>query len=140
MIFPEGFSTVGGISKFKRGAFNSLLPVQPVVLKQHASTVYIGCYSSADHCTFIASMCTLGVSKMVVDIMPAFIPNEHLFKSRPDVPKWEAFADAVREAMLEHSQLKRSDMTYTKSREYMAYFQKNDKFAWSKSFDKDAKK
>ena len=67
--------------------------------------------------------------------MPAFIPNDFLYESRPDSPKWEAFADAVREAMLKHSHLTPSDMTYTKSREYMAYFQKDDKFTWDKSFD-----
>ena len=138
-IFPEGFSTIGGISKFKRGAFNSLNPVTPVCLKQLPATVYIGCYSSADHCPMIARMCTLGINRMQVDVMPSFIPNEFLFAQRPDTPKWEVFADAVREAMLEHSQLKPSDMSYTKSREYMAYFQKHDKFAWSKSFDKDKK-
>ena len=57
-IFAEGFSTIGGISKFKRGAFNSLNPVRPVILKQNLSTVYIGCYSIQQHFTFIASMCT----------------------------------------------------------------------------------
>ena len=87
-IFSEGLCSIGGIAKLRRGAFNSLRAVQPIVLLQEPGLVYLGCYSSNDHCPILAGMCTLALSKFKVISLPPFIPNDHLYSGRPDTPKW----------------------------------------------------
>ena len=136
MIFPEGFFTVGGLAKFKKGAFNSLCAVTPIILRQINSCVYLGAYASNDHCPIIANMCTLAFSKMRVTTFPPFVPNEYLFNTRPDVPKWEVYADAVREMMLEKSGLKPSDATYSQVKEYVNLMQGKGTAPWSRDFKK----
>ena len=60
VIFAEGLCTNNtGIAKFKRGAFESLTAVTPCVIRQHASTVFVGLYSCNDHVTMITAMCTM---------------------------------------------------------------------------------
>lgn len=90
-----------------------------------------------DHCPIIAKMCTLSFSTVSVTYLPAFVPNEHLFSQRPDTPKWEVFADAVREAMCEVSTLKPCNATFAETREYMAKIQGKQDFAWHTSFKQD---
>ena len=133
-IFAEGLCTVGGIAKFKRGSFNSLCAVQPNVILQEPGLVYIGCYASSDHCPIIAGMCTLTRSKFKVISLPPFVPNDYLYNQRPDTPKWEVFADAVREVMLKRSGLKPSDATLPQVKDYIKLMQGKGTAPWTRDF------
>ena len=97
----------------------------------------MGCYAAHEHCPIIANMCTLAVSKMRVTRLPPFVPNDYLFSTRPDVPKWEVFADAVREAMLANSKLKPSDATYAQCKEYCSLMQGKGTAPWSRNYKKE---
>ena len=136
VIFAEGLCTNGsGIAKFKRGAFESLTAVTPCVIRQHASTVYVGVYSSNDHVTMITAMCTMKPSKVIITEMTPFVPNEYLFRQNPDKPKWEAFADAVREAMCEQSGLVKANPVFSEVKEYVKIMQGSHGWApWSRNF------
>ena len=104
------------------------------MLLQEPGLVYIGCYSSNDHCTIIAGMCTLALSKFKVVSLPPFIPNAHLYSKRPDSPKWEVFADAVREVMLERSGLRPSDATLPQVKDYIKLMQGQGIAPWTRDF------
>ena len=108
--------------------------MQPTVLLQDPGLVYIGCYSSNDHCTIIAGMCTLALSTFKAISLPPFIPNEHLYSKRPDTPKWEVYADAVREVMLERSGLRASDATLPQVKDYIKLMQGKGTAPWTRDF------
>ena len=68
-------------------------------------------------------MCTLAVSTVRVKNCPTFVPNEYLFNTRPDVPKWEVYADAVREVIIQQTGFKPVDVTFADVKEYTALMQ-----------------
>ena len=66
--------------------------------------------------------------------MTPFVPNEYLFRQNPDTPKWEAYAEAVREAMCEQSGLAKADPTFPEVKEYIKLMQGHGWAPWSRNF------
>ena len=61
----------------------------------------------SDHIPLILHMCTFRWSTLEIISLPPFVPNEHLF-NHPEykhLPKWEAYAEAVRDVMCHYSGL-----------------------------------
>ena len=101
-IFPECTTTNGrALLPFKKGAFNSLLPVKPCFAKFDHGIVS----PTYDVISFwpliILMVSSLGFYKSTLHIMPEFEPNEHMFSkyANKGTEKWEIYAWCVRDAM-----------------------------------------
>lgn len=116
VIFPEGATTNGtGLIKFKKGAFASLLPVQPHVLKYKTLR---GQPQHGDHTNYLLWMCFIVSTiyfSMNLSELPTFAPNDYFWQNHWDSSKeqkWEAYARAIREIMADFGdfQLHNSEM------------------------------
>ena len=125
MIYPEGATTNGeALVYFNKGAFASLRPVQPIVLKYwtlgkiKASQDVLGI---SNHLNVIGL--ALAITLRVIEL-PVFAPNEYFWKhhwQQGKEEKWEAFARVTRQIMAEVGGFKLSDLHM------------QDKFAYKKA-------
>ena len=123
LIYPEGATTNGeALVYFNKGAFASLRPVQPIVLKYwtlnniKASQDVLGI---ANHLNVIGM--AIAVTLKVTEL-PVFTPNEYFWKhhwQEGKEEKWEAFARAVRQIMAEAGDFKLSDLTMQDKFDYI---------------------
>jgi len=102
VIYVEGGVSNGtGLMQFKKGAFHSLRPVTPMVMKFE-----FGCVNPAFTLDIlpliILNLSLISYQHCEVNLMPAIYPNEYLFETHKDKgsEKWEIYAWAVRDAML----------------------------------------
>ena len=125
VIFSEG-STHNNryLNAFKRGAFEALRSVMPLVIHYDVSNCDI--HPFGDVCTdaqiFVMFCSCFQMCTVTVTLFPPFQPNEHLFKQHADKgeEKWEIFAWAIRKFMIDHSHL--GDKTQ-QLRQKMPYWQ-----------------
>lgn len=102
-IYPEGTQTNGKtLIPFKKGAFFSMLPVTPVVIKygfneKGGVSPAWDCFPFGSHCFFLHAM--IGRISCDITILPDFKPNEYLLRTHRDKGKedWEIYAWAVRD-------------------------------------------
>lgn len=123
-VFAESFSTNGKfMCRFKQGAFCSLLPVQPMVLK------YSGYPEPPTQCCLIMSWSMIyalfGTLYTYHErlVLPPFIPNDYMFEKFKDkgTEKAHIYAWCVREAMSKASGIPTDDSaTFMSKFEYMA--------------------
>lgn len=111
-IFAEGTTSNGKyIMPFKKGAFYSLLPVQPIVLQYRGfpGTPDMGCQNQFDFSLFFP-FANLFLQQFLYEL-PPFIPNDYLFETHKDkgTEKWEIYAWAVRDAMSKASGIPKCD-------------------------------
>lgn len=115
-IFPEG-STSNGTSmlKFKKGAFMNLRAIKPHFTKYWVLNPGISpCHGDAisfvahTYLTIHSMLCIYTLHEM-----PVFEPNEYFWKNHWDgkEEKWEAFARAVRQVMIETGGLNSTEST-----------------------------
>ena len=141
LIFPEGFTSNNTtINKFRRGGFESLCAVMPLVIKYHTPTVFPGNQTMLDHIPLVLHMCTLDIDRCEIICLPPFVPNEYLF-SHPDykhLPKWEAYAEAVRDVMCHYSGLGKSDVSLQTFKNYnQEMVGKKGQLSWNNKFKSD---
>ena len=124
LVFPEGTVTAGKhVMKFKKGAFNSLLPVKPLIINTVTSDSFhhsVGSAGLLPH--YIHSLCYLWHVIEVTEL-PVMIPNEHMFayysnKNPAITEKWEIFAEVARDIICECSHMEKSEMTFRDSCNY----------------------
>ena len=112
MIFPEGTTTSGRhILRFKKGAFNSLLPIKATFLHPNLNDNYhLACGSSDVGMNFVRSLAHLYLKAEYIEL-PIISPNEYMYKNFTHFgkEKWEIFAGVTREIMCELGDFKKSD-------------------------------
>ena len=123
-IYPEGATTNGThLIQFKRGAFQSLLPVKPFVNKITTLSGVSAVHGDASTLlAYINILVHCVLTFYTTFEMPVFEPNEYFWKNHWDgkEEKWVAYARAVRTLMAETGGLKLSNssmedkMTYKK--------------------------
>lgn len=107
-IFPEGTMTNGkDLLEFKRGAFLSLLPVQPTILKHPYKNFSHDCGVLLLLPIAVMLGCEMATRGIDICQYPLFSPNDYLFteykKTLPGhekMEKWEVYATAVRDFMI----------------------------------------
>lgn len=111
LIYPEGATSNGiGLLKFKKGAFASLLPVQPYTTDSHSLNLSL----AINYCMFVTAHSLplipfsdfFGNGKTLkLDIYPVFAPNDYLWEhhQKEGEKKIDTYIRVVREIMLEHS-------------------------------------
>ena len=106
MVFAEGGTTNGtAIMKFKKGAFHSEKTVKPIYLEYSFGTVNPAFDTIQFFVLAIFNLSSPGGIHCTVNKLPNFTPNEFLFENHKDKGKerWEIFAWAVRDALLDVS-------------------------------------
>ncbi len=115
--------------EFKQGAFVSLLPVKPVVLKYEFDMMSNTYDVVPFFPLFIMQSCASNF-KAVVHDLPPFVPNEYLFKkyAASGKEKWQIYAESVREVMAKAGGLRLESMPYSEKFNYeveMGYKREN---------------
>ena len=111
MIFPEGCESNGKcLLPFKRGAFEGLKPVQPLILKQTPNTVNQS-YDCITLWPLVFLVLSNWTNRFEKSFFPAFIPNDYLFTTHADKgkEKWEVYAWAVRDLMAKEGKFEKHD-------------------------------
>ena len=126
IVFAEGGTTNGqNLIKFKKGAFASLKPVKPLVVREWS---LVGSATRGDvmgiwHWSFlIPFMCVFYTAEMLE--MPVFEPNEYFWKKywdgKNEEDKWKVYSEAVRKAMAKCGGFKLSESTQEDKMAYKA--------------------
>lgn len=117
VLFAEAVNNNGSaLLRFRRGAFQSLNPVCPHVIKVEfmGSHTYVNpTFDVIPYRTLLIFMFAgLGLYKATLLELPVFIPNDYLWenhKGKEGDEKWSNYAWAVRDAMCKAGDLKKSD-------------------------------
>lgn len=121
LIFPEGTTTSGKhLIKFKRGAFDSLLPIKPYIIKAK-NKIFDTCTGSTDlGVHFVIFLCFLFHSYEIIDL-PVIEPNEFMIKNTNNVDDGdsvEKFIEVTRNIMSEISGFDKSEKGVRDNFEY----------------------
>ena len=123
LIFPEGTTTSGRhILTFKKGAFNSLLPIKPTFIHPNmGKKFHIGCGASHAGFSYLRALCQL-YNKVEYVELPILTPNEYMFTnfSSYGKEKWEIYAEVAREIMCTLGNFKKSNMGIKDSFRYIS--------------------
>jgi len=126
MIFPEGTTTSGRhLLPFKRGAFNSLLPVKATFIHPNLyEDFHIGVGSSDAQINYLRTLSNL-YNKVEYFELPVMTPNEYMYKNFTHLgkEKWEIFAEVCREIMCELGEFKKSEYGLKDSFRYCSCIQ-----------------
>lgn len=127
LIFAEGGTTNGtAILKFKKGAFFAEKPVTPVVMK-YQYVFFNPAFDTIDFLSLVLLHLCLACFKCTIQVMPDFKPNDYLFETHANQGKdrWEIFAWAIRDSMINAGNLKPCDIPMKQKILYEKYMQKN---------------
>ena len=135
IIYPEGSQSNGtSLLTFKKGAFVSMLPVTPVVLKY--KYMENGVNPAWDSMPFLAQaplQFCYGLYSVTVHILPPFVPNEYLLKKHADKgsEEWEIFAWAVRDIMAKFGNFRKDESSLKDKLAYKDFMAGNyDQFTY----------
>ena len=110
LVFPEGTTTNGKyISKFKKGAFISLLPVKPLIV-----IPYKGFPTSTNRFFFFIRTVATFKIKIQFAELPIIRPTDYMFEKYKDYgkEKWEIYANVVNKMYSEIGGFRQSDITF----------------------------
>ena len=131
IIFPEGTTTSNRhIMKFKKGAFNQLLPIKPVLIKGNQNKdFHVGCGNSdvfVNYMRFLARPFT----KVEYIELPIMKPTSFMYEkySYMGNEKWEIFAEVAREIYCEVGGFEKTNMTLRDSCRYSKCLEKRKFF------------
>ena len=112
MIFPEGTTTSARhLITFKKGAFNTLLPIKPTIIHPNMDSKYhVSAGSSHTGFNHLRSLCQL-YNKIEYIELPIMTPNEYMYTnfSTYGKEKWEIYAEVAREIMCTLGNFKKSN-------------------------------
>jgi hypothetical protein len=121
LVFAEGGTTNGtGIMKFKKGAFHSEKTVQPIFLRYSFGTLNPAFDTIPFTALVVFTLSTPGGMHCEVNKLPNFKPNEYLFDKNTEqgTQRWEIFAWAIRDIMLDASGMEACDYPLSEKNEY----------------------
>lgn len=121
VLFPEGTTTSGrNILRMKKGAFYSLLPVKPVMVRVHQEDeIILAVGSSNIVVNYFRSICFLYHRIEFIDL-PVIIPTEYMFEKYKDLgeEKWMVYAGVVQKMYCEIGGFKESNKNLRDSLRY----------------------
>lgn len=123
IIFPEGTLTNGKcLLKFKRGAFDSYLPVKPYLLKNNNSKEYFSTCSGSMNVGLhlIISLCHIYNDLELYDL-PVIEPTEYMiekYSTQDCNDKVEVYMEVTRSIMSEIANLEKSNKGYKEHYDY----------------------
>jgi hypothetical protein len=133
MIFPEGTVTSGKhVLKFKKGAFYSLLPLKPLIIKTNLwDQFHLSVGSAGLLVHLIRTLCHLYHDVEILEL-PIMAPTPFMYenysKMHPEIKEnWEIFAEVAREIYCNVGNFEKSDKTLRDSKEYSDTIHKRKK-------------
>jgi 1-acyl-sn-glycerol-3-phosphate acyltransferase len=128
MIFPEGTTTSNrDIITFKKGAFEALLPIKPMMIKGNEDKDYhVGCGNSDVVINYLRGLCRL-YQKIEYIEMPVMKPTKYMYENYKEFgnEKWEIYAKVSREIYCELGGFNRSKNTIRDNFRYSECMSKN---------------
>ena len=113
VIFPEGTcSCCRNILRFKKGAFYSLLPVKPMILRiNQRSSFHLSVGASNVVLHYVKNLCHF-INTIDYTILPTVRPVDYLFEHNQHLgkEKWQIYANVVRKIYSEVGGLVEVDM------------------------------
>jgi hypothetical protein len=122
-IFPEGTVTSGRhMLKLKRGAFQSLLPIKPILFKIDENSeisISVGVLKFWFH--YILFQCYFYHNFRVVEL-PIIAPTDFMFANYSHLgkEKWEVYSNVVREIYCECGNLQKSNKSFNDMLDYLS--------------------
>jgi 1-acyl-sn-glycerol-3-phosphate acyltransferase len=114
-VFAEGTTSNGqSLLEFKKGAFMAERAVTPVVIK-YEGDMLDNSYDVIPFLPFfILHMSSFNFNAVIYEL-PAFIPNEYLYKKAASTGKerWQVFSESVRDIMSKGASLKLTTQDFT---------------------------
>ena len=129
MIFPEGCTTNGEtLINFRRGAFEGMAGVQPVIMKWESLYFKPG-IGIIPLAYILAFQCCQPYSTLHAKVLPIFYPNEYFCKTHKeaDKPLWVTFMETSRKIMSKYGDIPMSHNTLEDKFEFQQ---------WMKAFKK----
>jgi 1-acyl-sn-glycerol-3-phosphate acyltransferase len=121
LIFPEGTVTNGHeIIKFKKGCFNALLPLKPLICDTRHPEFELGCGSIDLFPHFARTLCYLYHTVTFTEL-PVVNPTDYMFsnyKNKEITEKWEIYSEVVRDIYCEAGKFGKSNQHYRDGQEY----------------------
>ena len=110
LVFPEGTTTNGKyIARFKKGAFISLLPVKPLMVKPCERFVL----QTNKYFSFVRTLASFKLKVQFADL-PIIKPTEYMFEKNKDLgkEKWEIYANVVNKIYAEIGGFKQCNIRF----------------------------
>jgi len=112
LVFPEGTTTSGThLIRFKRGAFSSLLPIKPFLIKKNLKEFDVATGGIDLFIHFVMFQCHMYHNFEIIEL-PVITPTEKMFKNFEDksiTDKAEIFSEVTRFIMAEVGNLEISN-------------------------------
>jgi 1-acyl-sn-glycerol-3-phosphate acyltransferase len=121
-LYPEGTTTNGRkIIEFKKGAFHSLTPIKPFIMKVGDKGFPLAASAMSIPIHMMLSL-TFFKCHLIAIELPVFAPNEYLFKNFQHIGKdnVEIYANALREVMSVIAKIPRSHSSFETKLEYIS--------------------
>ena len=128
IIYPEGTTTSGGhLLKFKRGAFNALLPLKPVMVKGNGDASYhVGCGNSDVMINYMRGFTKLFYVVEYIEL-PIMRPTEYMYEKYKHLgkDKVEVYSEVAREIYCEVGGFKKGNGSLRETNRYSMIMEKN---------------
>jgi 1-acyl-sn-glycerol-3-phosphate acyltransferase len=128
IIYPEGTTTSGGhLLKFKRGAFNALLPLKPVMVKGNGDASYhVGCGNSDVMINYMRGFTKLFYVVEYIEL-PIMRPTEYMYEKYKHlgIDKVEVYSEVAREIYCEAGGFKKGNGSLRETNRYSMIMEKN---------------
>ena len=127
IIYPEGTTTSGEhLLKFKRGAFNALLPLKPVMVKGNGDPNYhVGCGNSDVMINYMRGFTKLFYVVEYIEL-PIMRPTEYMYEHYKHLgnDKVEIFSEVAREIYCEVGGFKKGNGSLRETNRYSSIMEK----------------
>lgn len=124
-VFPEGTTSSGRhILQFKKGVFNPLKPVRPVVVINEGQTLAMGITSVS---IYFMNFLTIPYHKIEFVELPVIRPTRYMFETYRKTNKeasewedWQIYAEVVREIFCEIGNFQKGEKNFRDSMDYIS--------------------
>ena len=121
MIFPEGTTTSNrDLLAFKKGAFESLLPIKPLIIKGNSNPNYhVGCGNTDVFINYMRGLCELCVIVEYIEL-PIMKPTDYMYENFKEFgsEKWQIYSEVARSIYCEIGGFKKSVLTFRDNNRY----------------------
>ena len=121
MIFPEGTTTSNrDLLAFKKGAFENLLPIKPLIIKGNSNPNYhVGCGNTDVFINYMRGLCEWCVIVEYIEL-PIMKPTQFMYDNYKDFgnEKWQIYSEVARSIYCEIGGFNKSALNFRDNNRY----------------------